>query len=112
MRTENRFGLAETTARPPKPWRTGSGQRQDEVRPPHSQTKENARGGPAYWGTGSAGDDELQRLLERYPGALLLVYLKDKTKEELKGLAGASQTFRRRLEEGRERLRSRLRRWV
>jgi RNA polymerase sigma factor (sigma-70 family) len=56
-------------------------------------------------------DEELQRLPERYRAPLVLCYLEGLTRDEAAGRLGFSEsTLKRRLEEGRERLRRRLER--
>jgi RNA polymerase sigma factor (sigma-70 family) len=56
-------------------------------------------------------DEELRRLPERYRAPLVLCYLEGLTRDEAAGRLGYSQsTMKRRLEEGRERLRKRLER--
>jgi RNA polymerase sigma factor (sigma-70 family) len=56
-------------------------------------------------------DEELRRLPERYRAPLVLCYLEGLTRDEAAGRLGYSEsTLKRRLEEGRERLRKRLER--
>jgi RNA polymerase sigma factor (sigma-70 family) len=54
-------------------------------------------------------DDELERMVEKYRGPLVLCYLEGKTRDEAAQQLGWSvRTLMRRLEEGRELLRNRL----